>query len=98
MDASVDARSPPRPAANAEAENAALAVQVLETKQEKDGVVEAVAHDDDGPAKSKSPQAGLKNYFRVFSYGTAFDFVLIALCSITSIGSGIAFPLMNVVF
>ncbi|KAI1680521.1 ABC transporter transmembrane region [Pyrenophora tritici-repentis] len=99
MDASVDARSPPRPAASAEAENAALAVQVLEIGQEKNGVVEAVAHDDDGPAKSKkSPQAGLKNYFRVFSYGTAFDFVLIALCSITSIGSGVAFPLMNVVF
>jgi ATP-binding cassette subfamily B (MDR/TAP) protein 1 len=35
---------------------------------------------------------------RVFAYGTKLDFVLIGVCCLTSIGSGVAMPLMNVVF
>jgi ATP-binding cassette subfamily B (MDR/TAP) protein 1 len=35
---------------------------------------------------------------RVFAYGTKFDYLLIVMCCLTSIGSGIAMPLMNVVF
>lgn len=77
----------------------------------------------------KEPDAGMKNYLvglsfnvnlqwlmppqRVFKYGTALDYFLIALCCITSVGSGIvsqswqlssttdnrkAFPIMNIVF
>jgi len=35
---------------------------------------------------------------RVFTYGTKLDFLLMSLCAVTSIGSGVAFPLMTVVF
>lgn len=35
---------------------------------------------------------------RVFSYGTKLDYLLMFLCCLTSVGSGIAMPLMNVVF
>lgn len=35
---------------------------------------------------------------RVFSYGAKLDFFLIVLCCLTSIGSGIAMPLMQIVF
>jgi ATP-binding cassette subfamily B (MDR/TAP) protein 1 len=35
---------------------------------------------------------------RVFGYGTKLDYFLITLCCLTSIGSGLTFPLMNVVF
>ncbi|KAI2478315.1 MdlB ABC-type multidrug transport system ATPase and permease component [Pyrenophora tritici-repentis] len=100
MDVITHDPSAPRPTASAEAENDALTTQVLgTTAQEKDGVAEASAHSDNFSVKpKKAPQAGMKNYFRVFSYGTAFDFVLISLCCVTSIGSGVAFPLMNVVF
>ena len=34
----------------------------------------------------------------MFSYGTKLDYLLILLCAITSVGSGVAFPLMTVVF
>ncbi|RMZ70090.1 leptomycin B resistance pmd1 [Pyrenophora seminiperda CCB06] len=100
MDVPTDDRSPPRPTVSAEAENAALTVRVLETGiQEKDGVVGAIACDDSASVKPKKvPQASMKNYFRVFSYGTGLDFVLMSLCCVTSIGSGVAFPLMNIVF
>ncbi|KAF1354222.1 P-loop containing nucleoside triphosphate hydrolase protein [Lizonia empirigonia] len=46
----------------------------------------------------KGSEAGLGSYFRVFAYGTALDYALIALCCLTSVGSGIAMPLMNIVF
>ncbi|EUC27241.1 hypothetical protein COCCADRAFT_41971 [Bipolaris zeicola 26-R-13] len=93
-------RPPLRPAAGPEAENAALSVQVLERgTREKDSAVEAIGRDGDVPAKLNHVlQAGIKNYFRIFSYGTKLDIVLILLCCITSIGSGVAFPLMNIVF
>ncbi|CAN9330928.1 unnamed protein product [Alternaria alternata] len=100
MDTATDGRPPPPPAANPKAENAALTAQVLETGvREKDGIIEAVEPGGNVSTKpNKVPKAGMKNYFRVFSYGTPFDFALISLCCITSIGSDVAFPLMNVVF
>ncbi|KAF5853597.1 hypothetical protein GGP41_002155 [Bipolaris sorokiniana] len=65
----------------------------------KESVVEPM---DNGGAVSMKPkeasQDGLKNYFRVFSYGTRLDYLLILICFVASIGSGIAFPLMTVVF
>jgi ATP-binding cassette subfamily B (MDR/TAP) protein 1 len=66
MDSSVTGgRSPPRPTTNAEAENAALATQVLETgTDEKNGVAEAIEQDGESSMKAtKVPQAGMKNYF-----------------------------------
>ncbi|EMD66015.1 hypothetical protein COCSADRAFT_35945 [Bipolaris sorokiniana ND90Pr] len=100
MDVTTNGPSAPRPAVSAEAENAALATQVLEIgAQRKDEAVETNAHNDDVSVEpKKAPQANIRNYFRVFSFGTAFDFALISLCCVTSIGSGVAFPLMNVVF
>ncbi|PSN71259.1 P-loop containing nucleoside triphosphate hydrolase protein [Corynespora cassiicola Philippines] len=50
-----------------------------------------------GATKKKS-NAGLANYFRVFSFGTTFDYVLMFLSALASIASGVALPLMNVVF
>ena len=35
---------------------------------------------------------------RVFFYGTKLDFFLVVICCLTSIGSGITMPLMNIVF
>ena len=65
MDATTDGRLSSRPAASAEAENAALTAQVLETGiQEKDGVVEAIARDGEVSVKPKKvPKDGMKNYF-----------------------------------
>ncbi|KAF5844304.1 hypothetical protein GGP41_004490 [Bipolaris sorokiniana] len=41
---------------------------------------------------------GIKNYIRVFSYGTKLDTCLVTVCCVASIGSGLAFPLMNIIF
>ncbi|KAH8723608.1 P-loop containing nucleoside triphosphate hydrolase protein [Phaeosphaeriaceae sp. PMI808] len=49
-------------------------------------------------APPKTPDGGMKNYFRVFSYGTKLDYFLMVISCLTSIGSGVAMPLMNVVF
>ncbi|KAF1952299.1 leptomycin B resistance protein pmd1 [Byssothecium circinans] len=61
---------------------------------EKDQVVESK---NEPPEAKKKPKANLGNYFRVFKYGTAFDVFLIASSMLSSIGSGITLPLMNVV-
>jgi hypothetical protein len=66
MDSKVsDSRLPPRPTTNAEAENAALATQVLETGlDEKKDVASATEQDGETATKAKkAPQAGMKNYF-----------------------------------
>lgn len=66
MDSKVsDSRLPPRPTTNAEAENAALATQVLETGiDEKNDVATATEQDGEASTKTKkAPQAGMKNYF-----------------------------------
>lgn len=89
------------PAAGAaEREATLLTTQAVELESmAKDDDAIKTAKNDRGPAEAKKPpQAGLKNYFRVFTYATKFDFLLISLCCFTSIGAGIAMPLMNVVF
>jgi hypothetical protein len=60
-----NSQPPPRPVANADVDNAALAAQVLETgSDEKCGVAEAVEQDASAtPKVKKIPQAGIKNYF-----------------------------------
>ncbi|KAF2279224.1 P-loop containing nucleoside triphosphate hydrolase protein [Westerdykella ornata] len=48
--------------------------------------------------KNEKPQANLGNYFRVLAYGTRLDFCLMLVSCLTSIGAGVAMPLMNIVF
>ncbi|KAK3310165.1 P-loop containing nucleoside triphosphate hydrolase protein [Chaetomium strumarium] len=43
-------------------------------------------------------EATAADYFRVFSYATRWDFVLMAAAALASIGAGTTLPLMNVVF
>ncbi|KAF2713122.1 P-loop containing nucleoside triphosphate hydrolase protein [Pleomassaria siparia CBS 279.74] len=47
--------------------------------------------------KKEKPTPTLGNYFRVMRYGTKLDMFLMLACCLTSIGAGIAMPLMNVV-
>ncbi|KAF2205715.1 P-loop containing nucleoside triphosphate hydrolase protein [Delitschia confertaspora ATCC 74209] len=97
--------STPSPAAAATTDTPEPTVPALETALKvKDGIEEPSSFKDNNPdiedgedGKGK-PQPSLKNYFRVFSYGTAFDRFLIGTSMITSIGAGAAMPLMNVVF
>lgn len=67
MDSSViNSPSPPRPTANAEAENVALATQTFKTgTDEKSGVAEAIERDGKVSTKEKKVHqaAGMKNYF-----------------------------------
>ncbi|KAJ4289186.1 hypothetical protein N0V90_011528 [Kalmusia sp. IMI 367209] len=51
-----------------------------------------------GLSTKKNNQATFGNYFRVYTYGTKLDALLLVLCVLASIGSGIAMPLMNIVF
>ncbi|KAH6629396.1 lipid A export ATP-binding/permease protein-like protein msbA [Boeremia exigua] len=88
----------PRPlSTNIEGESTALQARVVEY-----GTLDSNHRNDTGKIESmaapKGPDPGLANYLRVFRYGTLLDYALIAACCITSIGSGIAFPLMNIVF
>ncbi|KAH4931961.1 hypothetical protein HBI79_104570 [Parastagonospora nodorum] len=85
------------PAATAGAEAAALQTQVLEAGT-KQGDAKAESSENVAKPVEKKPESGLGSYFRVFAYGTRFDFMLIGVCCLTSIGSGVAMPLMNVVF
>ncbi|KAK4105788.1 P-loop containing nucleoside triphosphate hydrolase protein [Parathielavia hyrcaniae] len=43
-------------------------------------------------------EATAGDYFRVFTYATKWDFVLMAAAAIASLGAGTTLPLMNVVF
>ncbi|RAR14080.1 leptomycin b resistance protein pmd1 [Stemphylium lycopersici] len=100
MDPATARVPPPPPGPNTEGEHATAAAQMLDAeKAQKDGIVEAIDNGGDEPPKAKdASKDGMKNYFRVFTYGTKLDFLLMSLCAITSIGSGVAFPLMTVVF
>ncbi|KAK3355080.1 P-loop containing nucleoside triphosphate hydrolase protein [Neurospora tetraspora] len=50
--------------------------------------------------KQQQPEreATLKDYLRVFTYATKWDFLLMAGAAVASIGAGVTMPLMNVVF
>ncbi|KAF2451027.1 leptomycin B resistance protein pmd1 [Karstenula rhodostoma CBS 690.94] len=88
------------PPSTAVAQNPAEQIQLVEEAAvEKNNSPEVVVTDGpDGLTKKKKADAGLGNYFRVFTYGTKLDAFLLLLCVITSIGAGIAMPLMNIVF
>ncbi|ROW16183.1 hypothetical protein VPNG_01887 [Cytospora leucostoma] len=43
-------------------------------------------------------EAGWGDYFRVFTYAKRWDYVLIALAAVASIGAGVTAPLMTVIF
>ncbi|KAF1996643.1 leptomycin B resistance protein pmd1 [Amniculicola lignicola CBS 123094] len=80
-------------------------LQVVDaTMKEKDHVAETAENKETVDAKEveekkkKKPQAGMGNYFRVFSYGTKLDVLLVSLSVTTSVGAGLAMPLMNIVF
>lgn len=64
------------------------------TEKEKGGDTDVKERDD---GKDNKEKASLKNFFRVLSYATPLDWVLMGACLITSIGAGIAMPLMNIV-
>ncbi|KAH7071899.1 leptomycin B resistance protein pmd1 [Paraphoma chrysanthemicola] len=99
MDTNAGSKPPPPPGTNADADAVALQSQVLDYGTLKDTARETTdAKEDAVKTPKKAPSAGFANYFRVFKYGTNLDYFLIVVCCITSIGSGIAIPLMNVVF
>jgi ABC-type multidrug transport system fused ATPase/permease subunit len=58
--------------------------------------------DGDGPAKDVKArperEATAADYFRVFTYATKWDFVMMVVAAIASMGAGTTMPLMNVVF
>ncbi|KAK4226957.1 P-loop containing nucleoside triphosphate hydrolase protein [Podospora fimiseda] len=43
-------------------------------------------------------EAQLSDYLRVFTYGTKWDYLMMAVAAIASIGAGTTMPLMNIVF
>ena len=70
---------------------------------EKKKAAEDQAEDGTGPAKDAvkarpEREATAADYFRVFTYATKWDFVLMATAAIASIGAGTTMPLMNIVF
>ncbi|KAK2757909.1 hypothetical protein FQN54_004315 [Arachnomyces sp. PD_36] len=71
-----------------------------EEKKKDDGPEEESKKDGEKKEKDEPEQqkAELKNYRRVFTYGTTLDFIFIAVASLCSMGAGAALPLMNIVF
>ncbi|CAK7205662.1 hypothetical protein SEUCBS139899_008441 [Sporothrix eucalyptigena] len=73
----------------------------VETARQK---CEAAKASDQTPAPPKSPgtaserQPTFKDFIRVFSYAKKIDWLLMVAALLSSIGSGITLPLMNVVF
>ncbi|KAL1607999.1 ABC-type transporter tr06 [Paraconiothyrium brasiliense] len=96
----VDQDAPLPPPSTAVAQNPAEQIQQVEKAiVEKQNPTEVVVDDgSEALSKKKKPDAGLGNYFRVFTYGTKLDALFLVLCVLTSIGAGIAMPLMNIVF
>jgi ABC-type multidrug transport system fused ATPase/permease subunit len=69
---------------------------------EKKPATEKDQADGQAPAKAANArperEAKASDYFRVFTYATKWDFVLMAAAIVASLGAGITMPLMNVVF
>ncbi|KAF2502517.1 P-loop containing nucleoside triphosphate hydrolase protein [Lophium mytilinum] len=82
----------------------AMTDPAMEAKVAEEAVKETSEGKEDEKLKGKKDgedekaKASLKNFFRVLTYGTTLDWVLMGLSLLTSIGSGIAMPLMNIVF
>ncbi|KAF2849457.1 lipid A export ATP-binding/permease protein-like protein msbA [Plenodomus tracheiphilus IPT5] len=86
------------PAGGAQGEATLLTTQAVQLEKVKEEGRAASSNGHNGAKVKKPAQAGLKNYFRIFAYATKFDTLLIVVCCFTSVGAGIAMPLMNVVF
>ncbi|KAF2262188.1 leptomycin B resistance protein pmd1 [Lojkania enalia] len=93
---------PVRPKASVATDAVEQDIQIASAAStEKDLVAETAENKGTNDVKDKEkkkPQAGLGNYFRVLTYGTAFDWFLMGVSCMTSIGAGIAMPLMFIVF
>jgi ATP-binding cassette subfamily B (MDR/TAP) protein 1 len=90
----------PPPTTSSESETAAQENQIGEvatTKKDRNPAISKEEEHDTLRTK-KLPQAGLANYFRVLSYGTKFDYLMMSVCVISSVGSGATMPLMIIVF
>ncbi|KNG45256.1 leptomycin b resistance protein pmd1 [Stemphylium lycopersici] len=103
MDTTVPARPPvppPPSLANSERESTVVTAQIPKLENVEENMIpQNTENGGDNPTEpEKVTQGRLKNYVRVFAYGTKLDYLLIFLCCITSVGSGVAFPLMNLVF
>lgn len=48
--------------------------------------------------KAKETKASIADFLRIYTYARPFDYLLLALCVLTAIASGVATPLMYVVF
>jgi hypothetical protein len=69
-----------------------------EEETEKDESNDHDTNSSVAETKPKPKDGVLKNYFRILTFGTKLDHFLLACCMATGIGSGIAMPLMFVVF
>ncbi|RDI87841.1 hypothetical protein Vi05172_g1888 [Venturia inaequalis] len=52
----------------------------------------------DAKTKKEAPPAKMGDFFRVLRFGTKFDWLMIGTCFISALASGIAMPLMFLVF
>ncbi|KAK1834836.1 P-loop containing nucleoside triphosphate hydrolase protein [Podospora conica] len=72
-----------------------------EKAKPQDDVKEATKDNDkskDAPSGPPEREANIKDYIRVFTYATKWDYVLILGATFASIGAGVTLPLMNIVF
>ncbi|KAK3995414.1 putative ABC multidrug transporter [Cladorrhinum sp. PSN332] len=52
----------------------------------------------EAPKERPEREAQFSDYLRVFTYGTKWDYLMMAVAAIASIGAGTTMPLMNIVF
>ncbi|PVH99733.1 P-loop containing nucleoside triphosphate hydrolase protein [Periconia macrospinosa] len=93
----VEVSQPPPPSGSI-VPNPAQDIQIIEDAiDKKDNAIDT--KDESPEAQPKKPsQATMSNYFRVLTFGSKLDYFLIGMSLLTSIGTGIAVPLMFVVF
>lgn len=64
------------------------------------------ASEKSGPAEDTNPETKthpereptFKDYFRIFSYATKRDILMLVVAALASIGAGVTLPLMNIIF
>jgi ATP-binding cassette subfamily B (MDR/TAP) protein 1 len=90
----------PPPTTSSESETAAQEIKIGEVATTTKDRNSATAKEEEHATlrQKRLPQAGLANYFRVLSYGTKFDYSMMSVCVITSVGSGATMSLMIIVF
>ncbi|KAL2022705.1 hypothetical protein VTK56DRAFT_4786 [Thermocarpiscus australiensis] len=84
------------------AESIAKPAHASPADEKRPATTQDPAGDGHGPAKEVQArperEAGPADYFRVFTYATKWDFVLMAAAMIASTGAGVTLPLMNILF